>query len=228
MSHFPPVYLTISKTVNAPRRLECLRAKAANVSAPDWRTARAWTFANGAAAYGVLSGGLIESDCGPLGPKRAIWYTHTGPQFRDEKFCDEVDGANIDHTGWFTRDDQSAKMRGLVARLSHGRYLAGYYSSDNGERVYLDRIYTDAEEAASDADSEAERVAEDEREYNERWQAANDMRDDITRRLSRVSELFTLRNHPRHRDTARDELADLAAIVRKIRADLAANYSDVE
>lgn len=239
MSHFPPVYLTVSRTVNAPRRLESLRATVAMTTRPanmnsqnvrvyaDWRAARSWTFANGAAAFGVLSGGLIESDCGPLGPKRAIWYCHTGPQFRDEKFCDEVEEARIDHTGWFTRDDGGAKIRGIVARLSHGRFIAGYYSSDNDERVYLDRIYTEVKEAANDADSEAERVAESEREYNERWDAAHDLHDKITRRTGRIAELFALRNNPKFRATARDGMREQCAIVRKIRAELAADYSDI-
>lgn len=224
MSYFPPVYLTINERTNAARRLESLRAKAANESAPDWRKVRAWTFANGAAAYGVLSASLIQSDNGPLAPKRAIWYTHTGPQFRNERFADEVDGAYIKHTGWFSDAHQNRTVRGLVADLSHGRFIAGYYSSDNGERVYLDRIYDDVKEAARDADREAERMAEAEREYDERWQAARELSDDCEELENDIRELIPMRHH----DRARCELEEAIEELRTKRDELKNDYSDIE
>lgn len=222
MSHFPPLYLTISRNVNAPVRLAALRARAATKNKPDWRAARDWTLNNGAGAFGELSQGFNDSEYGPLGPKRPVWYTHTGPKFRDERFCDDVDGGP-DHTGWFTRDDQSAKMRGIVGRLSHGRFIAGYHSSDNDERVYFADIYTDEREAARAADSEAERVAEDEREYNERWQAARELSDKCDELKRDISELFPMRHHAR----ARRELVAACEFLRDKRERLKSDYSDI-
>lgn len=223
MSHFPPLYLTISRTVNAPRRLAALRARAATKNKTDWRAVRDWTFCNGAGAYGELSQGFNDSDCGPLAPKRPVWYTHTGPKFRNERFADECDGGP-DHTGWFTSDDQHAKMRGIVGRLSHGRFIAGYHSSDNDERVYFGDVYDDEREAARAADSEAERIAEDEREYNERWRAARDLADECDTLQNDVRELFPMRHHAR----ARRELAAAVESLRSKRAELKNDYSDIE
>lgn len=222
MAHFPPVYLTISRTVNAPRRLESLRARAANKNAPDWRTVRAWTFQNGRAAFADLSQGSNSDADGRN--SRPVWYCHTGPQFRNEQFCDEVDGARIDHTGWFTRNDCGATIRGIVGSLTHGRFIAGYYSSDNGARVYFGDVYTDAKEAARAADSEAESMADKEREYNERWGAANDLSEEIDTLKTDIAELFPMRHHAR----ARRELAAALDKLRDKSEELKNDYSDVE
>ena len=221
MSHFPPLYLTISRTVNAPRRMEALRARAANKSLPDWRAARDWTLRNGSGAYGDLSQGFNTENAGsPFEKKRAIWYTHTGPKFRGERFADEVDGGP-DHTGWFTD-----KVRGIVGRLSHGRFIAGYHNSDNDERVYFGDVYTDESEAASAADSEAESLAEVEREYSERWRAAQRLNDKAEECVERLRAYLSARNDKR---TAARELAECEiASIRSIREELANDYADIE
>ena len=80
-------------------------------------------------------------------------------------WADEVDGARINHTGWFCDAYQDEKIRGIVIRLTHGRFLTGW-SMGEGMASSIDYgIYTDEIEAARAADSEAETAAEREREY---------------------------------------------------------------
>jgi len=82
-------------------------------------------------------------------------------------YADEIDGARIDHTGWYT-NEYGDIIRGIVVRLSHGRMLAGWTMGE-GMASECDgtTIYTDAIEAARDADTMAEQTAEREREYQE-------------------------------------------------------------
>ena len=226
MSHFPPLYLAISRTVNAPRRMEALRARAANKSLPDWRAARDWTLRNGSGAYGDLSQGFNTENAGTQWEKKVpVWYTHTGPKFRGERFADEVEGGP-DHKGWYTDDDCSGKARGIVGRLPHGRFIAGYHNSDNDERVYFGDVYTDESEAARAADNEAESLAEVEREYSERWRAAQRLNDKAEECVERLRAYLSARNDKR---TAARELAECEiASIRSIRAELANDYADIE
>jgi hypothetical protein len=153
-----------------------------------------------------------------------IWYTHGDGPFRHERYADEVNGAHIDHTGWFISDEQDEKTRGIVGGLTHGRYIAGYEDA-GGARVYFDRVYDDEREAARGADREAEIVAESEREYNARWKKAQSLRDDAEEAEKRLRAYLAARNDKR---TAARELAEMEIEnLRSIRAELA-DYSDIE
>lgn len=117
-------------------------------------------------------------------------------------FADQISKAHgsrrVDHTGWFCDEFQDRTLRGVVYRLPHGRFVPGYVSSDDcllthnrrgdwsepsGVCLAFDDICTaddsrdthsEAElDAAVLADNLAESVAEDEREYNEAWQAGS-------------------------------------------------------
>ena len=79
-------------------------------------------------------------------------------------WCDEVDGARIKHTGWFCDEYQDEKIRGLVVRLPHGRFLSGWSMGEGMCGEVDGRLYTNEVEAAYAADSMAEDVAERERE----------------------------------------------------------------
>jgi len=83
-------------------------------------------------------------------------------------YCDEVDGARIDHRGWFTDEyGDFEKIRGIVFRLPHGKgFLAGWTMGEGliGEVEYY--IYKDEASAAYAADSIAEKIADQERENN--------------------------------------------------------------
>jgi hypothetical protein len=224
MSKAIPFYLRIEPRITSGARLAHLRALAANEHKQDWRAARAWNLGNWYAAYGNLSQGSRTDGK----TSRAIWYSHMGPHFRNEQFADEIDGARIGHTGWFSDSDQRATFRGIVCNLSHGRFIAGYYWSDNGERVYFDRVFDDAVEAARYADGEAESIAESEREYDERWQAAHRLNDEIDDHKTRASELFALRNMVQFKGTARDELREVLDDIRAKRERLADEFKDIE
>lgn len=142
--------LAIVHKENAPssRRLPEFRAQ-------NWRAARSYGFGNWASAYCELTQGG--------GDKNPLWYAHTGEQFRGEKYADEVGDAYIQHEGWYSDMECSEKYRGIVGLLTHGRFIAGYTWTANGERVYFDRVFSDESDAARFADSEAESIAEDAR-----------------------------------------------------------------
>lgn len=81
----------------------------------------------------------------------------------------------LNHDGWFTDDMQDNTFRPRVWLLAHGRFLAGYDASE-WDTVQLDRaVYDDEREAWRAADRMAERDAETERDYSERWQAARNV-----------------------------------------------------
>ena len=91
----------------------------------------------------------------------------------------DVDGACIEHKGWYTDDYQVQTIYGIVARLPRSRgFLAGW-TMGAGMISELDRgtVWDSEIDAARDADRQAERMAEREREYEEKWQAAQRVRD---------------------------------------------------
>lgn len=83
----------------------------------------------------------------------------------------------LDHDGWYTDDQCDNVFRPRVWLLPHGRFLAGYDASE-WDTMQLNRaVYDDEREAWRAADRMAERDAETERDYSERWQAARDVQD---------------------------------------------------
>jgi hypothetical protein len=207
-------------------RLALFRNLAESYTSKDWRTARAYMHAPDTSA---LSQGFNTENPGtPYERRRPVWTTFCGTQFRDEEFADKWDDVRIDHSGWFSDADCSRTVRGVVARLTHGRYLAGYYSSDNGERVYLAGVYDDVRTAADAADNEARRIAEDEREYSERWDAAHELDRDIKECAVEVARLFAIRNHRTLGEDAREALAHAVEKLREMRERRNAEFSDIE
>lgn len=99
--------------------------------------------------------------------------------FRDIGAAHDI--VRLHHTGWYTDADGSETIAGRVwqlpARNGEPVYLSGYVEPGSGYCT-LDatrgRIatYSDKEDAARAADALAEKDAEKEREYSERWQAA--------------------------------------------------------
>lgn len=143
------------------------RNEATRLRAGDWRGARSYRLDSYESAYGALDQGMQD--------KTPVWYCCTGEQFRGEKFADECEGGP-DHRGWYTNADGtsyrdgSGKARGIVARLTHGRFIAGYHWGDNDERVYFPEVFTDESDAARAADSHAESFADTAREDSERFE----------------------------------------------------------
>ena len=131
----------------------------------DWRAARRYTLCN----YAAVAGAGINQGADH-------WYSHTGEQFRNEKDAYVCDGGP-DHSGWFTDSEGYDKAIGIVASLTHGRFIAGHRWTSNGERVYFDGVFTDESEAAQ-MPNEHERVfADSAREDSARYEAMRDAED---------------------------------------------------
>lgn len=87
------------------------------------------------------------------------------------QYCDEVATRTIRHTGWFTDDYQSDKIRGMVFRLPRGRgFLAGWTMGEGMASAVDGYIYDNELSAALAADSMAEKTAEEERDSQEKYE----------------------------------------------------------
>lgn len=120
----------------------------------DWRGARRYTMGSYAAAY-----------CSGINQGVSDWYSHGGEQFRNERDAGEV--LRLGHNGWFTDSYQDDIAVGIVASLTHGRFIAGYRWTSNDERVYFGEVFTDEEDAARMADEHARVFAENCRDSEE-------------------------------------------------------------
>jgi hypothetical protein len=213
-------YEYLNLAIGAPRRLAILRRDfdqwfIKNPHAPRDRV-KSWRDVRFANLRSTVSLGQGTNDGKP------IWYTQAGQFFRHEQWCDEV--VSIDHTGWYADKHFDEKVRGIVAKLSHYRWLAGYWMSVNDERVYFPTIYDTPEDAARAADEEARVVAESEREYSERYYEARNLEDEIEQLEDRIRELIILRNHLPY---ARVELPEKIEQLREKREKLATDYKGV-
>ncbi len=94
---------------------------------------------------------------------RGFYLDDAGQPFTRWQWADEV--VNLRHTGWFCDEHQDSKIRGIVALLPHGRFLAGYSMGEHMASSIDADIYTDIESAARAADSLAENAADTERDY---------------------------------------------------------------
>jgi hypothetical protein len=234
-----PQYLQLNKG-GALARLNILKMKASayNTNRPpstqiDWRKARDCGFNNCAAYFGALGQGFNTENAGTKREKRTpIWYCHTGAQFRHECDAHEVEGVRMNHTGWYADPDGNNLYVAIVAQLTHGRYIAGYRSSDTGERVYFAKVFTgdDAQQdAAAHGDSEAERLAEKEYEYQERYQDAQALDSSINDQKHELRKMLALRHTDGFDDAS--SYRDIEEAIAELRADKArfeSEYSDVE
>lgn len=85
------------------------------------------------------------------------------------QWCDDI-AVSIRHRGWFCDEHQDETIRGLVFRLPRGRGFLAAWSRGKGmaSAVDCETIHTDELSAALSADSWAQNVAEQEREYQAR------------------------------------------------------------
>lgn len=198
-----PRYLRHSTANN----LRELRGMAQCHKVSDWRELRKCGLHN----WHLYVGAFAQAGNG-------TWYTHRGAQFRNERPAHEV--AKLPYTGWFGDTEHQEKLyRGIVASLPHGRFIAGYESDDNGERVYFSGVYDDEREAAHIADEHARIVAEQEDEYSQRWNEAMKLDGIVEDKRADVEKSFALRNHPklgqREREWTREVIADIRAFERE-------------
>lgn len=168
--------------------------------------------------------------------KRPIFYAEPGA-FTGEQFAHEVMqlGRNS-HTGWYTNNhgesfkDGTGLCRGVVLSFDprpgfpNGWHIAGY-NMDNNSCTYYPDVYDSAEDAARAADSYAEKAAEDEREYQGKWEAACKLEDSIADAFERLRECLALRNKPCFA-RLRDEARELMETIREKRETLSTEYAD--
>lgn len=200
--------------IGAPARLRNMRAEFAghaakypycpeHVKPKTWRDVRTSTLAKWEESCCTLAQGFNG--------KTPVWYCHTGPQFRNERFADSI--ANLGHNGWYTNEDGetyrdgSGLARGIVAGLTHGRFIAGYHWGDNGERVYFLEVFTDETDAAQMADEHARVFAENEQEYNAKYNAMQDAEREIEEKEQEFKLAFMARHvSADHAELAREAL----------------------
>lgn len=179
----------------------------------DWKAARNYTFSSYEAAYCAgLNAGFDST--GPR--KTAVWYTHTGEYFRDE-----TEG----NTGYYTDIFQDEKARGIIGRLPHGRYIAGYTWTANDERVYFDEVFTDEKEAARMAAEHARVFAENAFEDSQACEEARTIETEIETITARLNECYALRNIKRMKYT-RTEVSIACAAIREKRETLKTKYAN--
>ena len=97
---------------------------------------------------------------------RGFYLDDAGQPFTRWQWADDVEGAHISHSGWFTDDyGDSEKIRGIVILLPHGRYMAGWSMGTGMASTIEPGVFDDIVDAARVADSIAENAADREREY---------------------------------------------------------------
>ena len=141
------------------------------------------------------------------------------------QYADDISGAGIRHRGWFCDKFQDGVIRGIVVRLTHGRMLAGWTMGEGMcASIECDEIFTDEIEAARCADGLAESAAESEREYQERWRAAQELSDAEQEARKQVKRLWSAR----HNDAVRELIRSCIITARDSREQLTNEYSDIE
>lgn len=179
----------------------------------DWKGARHYTMASWQDAY---SSGLHQGS--------DSWYTHDGEQFRGERDAASILG-NHRAAGYYTDTDYNEKAIGIVGRLSHGRFVAGYRWTSNDERVYYPQLFNDEDDAARMADAHASVFAQSAYEDAQRWDEARKLEIDIGEKLTRLRECLALRHNVRT-SYARDEARELCETIRTMREQLTTDYAD--
>lgn len=178
------------------------------------------------------------------GFKACAWIENAADGLRLKGFADEI-RKSIGHKGWYTDEDGfNEVLRGIVyqlpARNGEARFVYGYADPNNKGAAYLSFDYeTDEDEAARLADRLAERVADEEREYNRAWQAGADyaeLGEDVKGARRAILELVAERRKARELaasgfpaicDTLRAEVSRLYSRIvkaREKRAELLDNY----
>ena len=208
------MYEYLNLKIGAARRLAYLRTSAQrhnekfpSGNAATWRTVRYATLTHpGDLAHGMNGGA-------------PIWYAHTGSAFRREVYAREC-GA-----GWYTDVDCTMKARGIVVRLPHEKFLAGYEWDDNGERVYFPEIFGSETEAARRADGHAESFADDCLEHDAKYHEAQKLQTEAEDMAHQLAEKIAIRNNPRFPD-AREEARELLTELRELRQRLRDEFAD--
>ncbi len=166
----------------------------------------------------------VGYDTDARGNRTPIFYASPNT-FSAEKFAHEVCSLGRDrHTGWYTNNDGGSSRdgwglcSGVVLSFDprpgfpNGWYVAGY--NMNGDMcTYFPDVYDSAEDAARAADGHAEKIAEEERDYQYRAAQARQVQDDNEQAIVRLRECLALR-HRACMDYVRDEARELMKTIR--------------
>lgn len=214
-------------SVSAPVRLARMRRAFAEHASkyphcPEHAKPKSWCDIRGT-TYKGLRAYVCDLSQGSNGGT-PIWCCHTGPQFRGEKLSSDVLGRFKD-TDWYTDIDGRETARGIVARLPHGRCIAGYEWTSNGERVYFPEIFDDIEDAARMGAEHARVFAESAFEDSQQYDAARTLENEIDDAFHRLRECLALR-HRACMGYVRDEIRELISGIKKRREILATEYAD--
>ena len=145
-------------------------------------------------------------DAGPL--DGGFWWSKERNAPGRVSFADTV--VSLRHTGWFLDSNQDGQARGVVVRLPHGRFLAGFEDGRGSWRC-AGQLFDTPEDAAHDADEQARIYAEEEFESSEVWQDGAILSDAIEKKKNDVVELFSARHNKRVRSDIRETIADIRA-----------------
>lgn len=178
----------------------------------DWRGARRYTMKSYEAAY-----------CHGVNQSVDSWYSHGGEQFRNER--DSHDILRMRHRGWFTDCDGRDSAIGIVAGLSHGRFIAGCRWTANDERVYYPEVYSKETEAARMADEHARVFAESAREDSERYARVLNAEIDCDDARRSAAGLWPARNASKY---CRDKLREAIEALREARDELQTATAEYE
>ena len=208
------MYEYLNLKIGAPRRLAHLRTSAQrrnekfpSGNAATWRTVRYATLTHPGDLAQGMNGGA------------PIWYAHSGAAFRREVYARKC-GA-----GWYTDVDRTMKARGIVVRLPHEKFIAGYEWDDTGERVYFPEIFDSETDAAHQAASHAESFADACREHDAKYREAQKLQDEAEDMAQQLAEKLALRNDPRF-PNAREEARELLTELRDLRQRLRDEFAD--
>lgn len=157
--------------------------------------------------------------------KMPVWH------FMDEsapfrRITPAHDFSQIKHKGWFCDVDCNDIAFGIVGSLSHGRFVAGYQLSMNGEQVFFDGLFTDEHDCALMSDEHARIVAEAEMEHSQRFNEAQELESKIEDAFSRLRECIVLR-HIACMSYVREEISELIETIRNSRETLSTDYAGV-
>lgn len=147
-----------------------------------------------------------QRDAGPL--DGGFWWSHFRNAPGRVSFADEL--VSLRHTGWFLDSNQDEQARGVVVRLPHGRFLAGFEDGRGSWRC-AGQLFDTPEDAAHDADEQARIYAEEEFGHSEVWQEGAILSDAIEKKKNDVVELFSARHNKRVRSDIRETIADIRA-----------------
>ncbi|ALA45401.1 hypothetical protein ADP64_000069 [Achromobacter phage phiAxp-2] len=191
---------SLNLAIRAPYRLVFFRQQAEQMNAQphrvnadkvNWRDVRRESFARTRDAFDTATLSIFGTD----EYVRVSFFDPSISHGWRVTYADQVEHSAIDHQGWYMDcdgDGSRGVLRGAVAAFSHGRYVPMVHNSDTGGWFVFDSMGDSARDAAQAADSYAKELAEQESEYQRRWQEANDMRERLGEIKGRLAELQVL------------------------------------